>query len=70
MEGEGTTYGFTVSVLFQIALCICVIRCLTWQGTILQMGLRSDFREGLGLLFIQFNMHRFCGSIAETAFVC
>ena len=38
MEGEGPTYGFTLSVLFHIALCICVIGYLTWLGTILQMG--------------------------------
>ena len=25
MEGQGTTYGFTLSVLLHIALCICVI---------------------------------------------
>ena len=34
MEGEGTTYGVTLSVLFHIALCICVVGCLTWLGTI------------------------------------
>ena len=45
MEGERTTYGFTLSVLFQIALCICFVKCLTWLGTILQMGLRSNFRH-------------------------
>ena len=37
MEGQGTTYGCTLNVLFHIALCICVIGCLTWLGTILQM---------------------------------
>ena len=42
MEGEGTTYGFTLSVLFHIALCICVIGCLTWLGTILQMGFKKE----------------------------
>ena len=29
MEVQGTTYALTLSVLFHIALCICVIRCLT-----------------------------------------
>ena len=32
--------------------------------------LRWDFKHGLGLLFTQFDMHCFCGSIALTAFVC
>ena len=27
------------------------IGCLTWLGTILQVGLRWGFRHGLGLLF-------------------
>ena len=48
MEGEGTTYGFTLSVLFQIALCICVLGCLTWQGTILQMGSEIGFQTWFG----------------------
>ena len=49
MESEGTTYGFTLSVSFQIALCICVIGCLTWQGTILQMGSEIRFQTWFGL---------------------
>ena len=69
MEGQGTTNGFTHNVLLHIALCICVIGCLTWLVTILQVG-RWDFRHGLGLLFIKFDMHCFCGSIAQAAVVC
>ena len=38
MEGQGTTYGFTLSVLLHIGLCICVSGCLTWLGTDLQVG--------------------------------
>ena len=34
MEGQGTTYGFTLSVLLHIALCICVVGCLTWLGNV------------------------------------
>ena len=48
MEGDGTTYDFTPSILFHIALCICVVGCLTWLGTILQMGseVAECFRAG------------------------
>ena len=53
MEGRGTTYGFTLSVLFQIALCICVIGCLTWLGTILQMGYEMGFQTWLGFAIHQ-----------------
>ena len=48
MEGRGTTYGFTLSVLFHIALCICAIGCLTWLGTILQMGYEMGFYTWFG----------------------
>ena len=44
MEGEKTTYGFTLSFLFHIALCICVRGCLTWLGTVLQMGSEIGFQ--------------------------
>ena len=47
MEGEGTIYGFTLS-LFHSAVCICVIRCLTWLGTILQMGSEIGFQIWFG----------------------
>ena len=43
MEGQGMTYGFTLRVLLHIALCICVIGCLTGPGTILQMGIQTWF---------------------------
>ena len=49
MEGEETTYGFTLSVLFHIALCTCIIGCLTWLGTILQMGSEMGFQTLFGL---------------------
>ena len=49
MEGEGMTYGFKLGVLFHIALCICVVRCLTWLGTILQMGSQIRFQTWFGL---------------------
>ena len=45
MEGEGTT----LSVLFHIALCICVVGCLTWLGPILQMGSEIRFLTWFGL---------------------
>ena len=38
MEGHRTTGHSTLSVLFRIALCMCVVACLTQLGTILQMG--------------------------------
>ena len=54
MQGQGTTYGFTLSVLLHIALCICVIGCLTWLGTIVQVGSKMglEMGHGLGLPFI------------------
>ena len=48
MEGQRTTYGFTLGVLFLIALCICVAKCLTWLGTILEMGSKIGFRTWFG----------------------
>ena len=48
MEGQGTIYGFTRSVLFHIALCICAIGCLSWLGTILQMGFEMRFQTWFG----------------------
>ena len=30
MEGQATTYGFTLSVSLHIALCIHIIGCVTW----------------------------------------
>ena len=50
MGGQGTTYGFTLSVLLHIALCICVRGCLTWLGTILQMGLEMGFQTWFGFV--------------------
>ena len=38
MEGQETTYSFTLSVLLHTALCLCVTGCLTWLETILQVG--------------------------------
>ena len=67
MEGHGAIYSFTLSVLLHIALCICVKKCLTWLGN---WGLRWDFRHGLALLFLQFYMHCFCGTIVWVAFLC
>ena len=43
MEGHGMTYDSTLSVLSHIALHICVLGCLTWLGTILQMGSEVGF---------------------------
>ena len=43
MEGEGTTHGFTLPILFHIALCICVIDYLTWPRTILQIRSEIGF---------------------------
>ena len=54
----------------------CFVRCrlsLGWywvKGQFYKWGLRSDFKPGMGLLFIQFDMHCFCGSVAQTAVVC
>ena len=48
MEGEGTTYGFTLTVLFQVALCICGIGCLSWQATSLQRGSEIGFQTWFG----------------------
>ena len=53
MEGQGTTYGFPLRASFHIALCICVMGCLTWLGTILQMGPEMGFQIWLG-----FAIHR------------
>ena len=47
-EGHGRTYGFTLSVLLHIAFCICVIGCLTWLGTILQVGSEMGLHTWLG----------------------
>ena len=47
-EGEGTTYCFAVGVLFNTALCVCVIGCLTWLRTILQMGSEIGFQTWCG----------------------
>ena len=44
MEGEGTTYGFALSVFFHIALFVCAIGCLTWLWSVLQLG--SDPQKG------------------------
>ena len=49
MFGQGTTYGFALSVLLHIALCICVIGCLTWLGTILQVGSEIRLHTWFGL---------------------
>ena len=48
MEGQETPYGFTLSVLLHIALCICVIGCVTWLGTILQMGCEMGLQTWFG----------------------
>ena len=48
MEGQGTTYGFTLRVLFHIAFCICIVGCLTRLGTILQMGSEMGFQTWFG----------------------
>ena len=62
MEGEGTTYGFALSVLFPIALCTCVIGCLTWQGTILQMGSEIGIQAWFGLA-IHPDQHAFVAAL-------
>ena len=48
MEGKGTTYGFTFSVLLHIAFLLCVVGCVTWLGTILQMGSEMGFQTWFG----------------------
>ena len=48
MEGQGTTYDFTLNLLLHIGLCICVRRCVTWLGTILQMGCEMGFQTWVG----------------------
>ena len=48
MEGQGMPYGFTLSVLLHNALCICVIGCLTWLGTILQVGSEMGLQTWFG----------------------
>ena len=48
MEDQGTIYGFTLSVLLHIALCMCHIGCVTWLGTILQVGSEMGFQTWFG----------------------
>ena len=39
-------------------------------GPIVQMGSEIRLLTWLGSIFIQFDMHCFCGSIPQAAFVC
>ena len=47
-EGKGTTYGFTLSVWLHIGFLLCVVGCVTWLGTILQMGSQMGFKTWFG----------------------
>ena len=60
MKGKGATYGFTLKISLH-CFSLCVIGCVTWPTTILQLGSEMRFQTWFGLLFIQLNMLCFFG---------